>query len=363
MSDVFTQTVLWHLAPVRALLDNDRVSEVLVNGPDAIYVEIDGRVSKVKNAHFPGEDELRAACVNLAQYVGRVLDEEHPRMDGRLPDGSRVHVVIPPVSRMIHLAIRKFGRKAFSPDDLVRSGSLSAAAAKYLNVALQLKKNILVSGGTGSGKTSLLNALSAFIPEADRVVVIEDTGELQLARPHLVQLETRTSITMRDLLHSALRLRPDRIVIGEVRGGEALDLLNALNSGHGGTMATLHANSAEGALTKLETLVLFAGEELPIRAIRAQIASAVDVVVQIGRQRDGSRRIEQIAEVDSGLDTDGNYRTRDLFRLRHRPGPDGKVIAELVPTGNPPRWLEDALDRGYKLDPASFAANAAITPS
>ncbi len=363
---LYENTVTYYLRPILHLLEDPRISEVLINGPDEIYVEVRGRLERVEGVRFSGEEELRAACTNVAQYSNKVYDPEHPRFDGRLPDGSRVHVIGPPVAPFMAMAIRKFQKESLGPKELVAMGSLSAEAMAMLRAAIQMKRNLIVSGGTGSGKTTLLTVLAGYIPTAERIVVMEDTKELDIAKPHVVQLEARLSdqhgrgeVTIRDLLHSTLRLRPDRIIVGEVRGGEALDLLNTLNSGHGGTMTTLHANSAMSALSKLETLVLFAGEDLPIRAIRGQVADAVDVVVQVARFPDGSRRVEQIAEVFTGLDEHGNYRINTLFQFEGRGMKDGELLGGMVATGRLPSFYKAALGRGVKLDKRWFVAKRA----
>ena len=361
-SDLYTSTINYHMHPVADLLDDPTVSELMINGPDKIFVERSGRVTRVEGRSFETEDQLMAACINIAQFSGKRIDEEIPRVDARLPDGSRVHMVIPPISPVITIAIRKFKSEKLEIDDLIRYKSITPEAARLLEIAIQLKKNVLVSGGTGSGKTTLLNVLSNYIPEEDRVIVIEDTKELQIRLPHLVGLEARSEdkygrgqVTIRDLLHSTLRLRPDRIIVGEIRGEEALDLLNTLNSGHGGSMTTLHANSPTQALAKLETLVLFAGEDLPIRAIRAQISTSVNVVVQASRFRDGSRKLKQIAEILPQLDKHGEYQVRYLYRFKHEGREeDGTVLGALQPTGLLPTFFEDANDQGFNLTPEDF---------
>ena len=263
---LYENTVTYYLRPILPLLEDPTITEVLVNGPDEIFVEVRGRLERVEDCSFSGLEELQAACTNIAQYSNKVFDPEHPRFDGRLPDGSRVHCIGPPVAPFLALAIRKFTRSNMGPKELVELGSLTAEAMAFLRSAILMKRNLLVSGGTGSGKTTLLTVLAQYIPPGERIVIMEDTTELNIDKPHVVQLEARLpdkhgrgEVTIRHLLHSTLRLRPDRIIVGEVRGGEALDLLNTLNSGHGGTMTTLHANSAMSALSKLETLVLFAG--------------------------------------------------------------------------------------------------------
>jgi pilus assembly protein CpaF len=358
---LFENTVTYYLRPILHLLEDPQVSEVLINGPDTVFVEVRGRLQRVEGVAFSGEEELRAACTNVAQYSNKVYDPQHPRFDGRLPDGSRVHVIGPPVAPFMAMAIRKFQRASLGPKELVELGSLSAEAMATLRAAIQMKRNLLISGGTGSGKTTLLTVLAGYISSAERIVVMEDTKELQIDKPHVVQLEARLpdqhgrgEVTIRDLLHSTLRLRPDRIIVGEVRGGEALDLLNTLNSGHGGTMTTLHANSAMSALSKLETLVLFAGEDMPIRAIRGQVADAVDMVVQVSRFPDGSRRVEQVAEVFTGLDEHGNYRINTLFQFEGQGMKDGKLLGGLIPTQRLPSFYQRALGRGVKIDKRWF---------
>jgi pilus assembly protein CpaF len=370
MSEFFASTVRHHLQPIIHLLDDPSVSEVMINGPDEVYIERAGKLVLVEDVNFEDEYALEAAVVNLAQFVGKRYDTHHPSFDGRLPDGSRVHVVGPPASHFIAVAIRKFSSDTLGPNDLIRSGTLSESAVDFLEAAVLLKRNFVVSGGTGSGKTTLLNCMASFIPERQRVVVIEDTSELQLSHDHVVRLEAVVpdnmglgEVTLRDLLKSTLRLRPDRIVLGEVRGGEALDLLGALNSGHGGTMTTLHANSAKAALHKLETLVLFAGEDLPIPAIRSQIAGAVQIVIQISRFRDGSRRVEQIAELLPGLDAAGEYRVQTLFRFEGRGEHEGRILGELIPSGVVPSFMDEARERGVTLSPEWFARVATIPRS
>ncbi len=363
---LFDSTVTYYLRPILHLLDDPQVSEVLINGPDEIFVEVRGRLQRVEGVAFSGEEELRAACTNVAQFSNKVYDPGHPRFDGRLPDGSRVHVIGPPVAPFMAMAIRKFQRATLGPQELVNLGSLTAEAMATLRAAIQMKRNLLISGGTGSGKTTLLTVLAGYISSAERIVVMEDTKELQIDKPHVVQLEARLpdqhgrgEVTIRDLLHSTLRLRPDRIIVGEVRGGEALDLLNTLNSGHGGTMTTLHANSALSALSKLETLVLFAGEDMPIRAIRGQVADAVDMVVQVSRFPDGSRRVEQIAEVFTGLDEHGNYRINTLFQFEGQGMKDGKLLGGLIPTQRLPSFYQRAIGRGVKIDKRWFVPKKA----
>ncbi len=372
MSKLFSTTVLYHLEPVVDLINDPEVTEIMINGPGEIYAERNGFVEFIDGVWFEDEEALMAACINIAQFSGKVLDERNPRMDARLPDGSRVHVVIPPIAETITVAIRKFSRRELTMEELISLGTLDKAGANLLNVAIQMKRNLVVSGGTGSGKTTLLNVLAQSFDDSERIVVLEDTRELNLPKPHRIQLEARApdefergEVTIRDLLQSALRLRPDRILVGEVRGGEALDLLNALNSGHGGTMSTLHANTPMGALAKLETLVLFAGEDLPARAVRSQICNAVDMVVQVSRFKDGTRRIDQIAELLPNLDEHGHYQLNILYRFRvHRTemvGQQPRIFGGLEPTGVLPSFFEEARARGYPLFEQDFVKDYEAT--
>lgn len=292
------------LDPVKPWLDDPGVSEIMINGPKEIYIEKSGRLVKVDSA-FPSEPALFAAANNIAKSVGRILNEEYPRLDARLPDGSRVHVVIPPLSRCgTVVAIRKFRTDSLQPENLIEWGSISVEMLDRLRELVRKRMNILVCGATSSGKTSILNVLSSFIDPADRILTIEDSCELQLRQPHLVPFETRRpdkdgkgEVTFRDLLHSALRLRPDRIILGEIRGGEALDLLQAMNTGHSGSMSTIHANNAADSLLRLETCVLFAGFDLPVNAIRNQIVAALNYIIHTGRLEDGSRKVLGISRV------------------------------------------------------------------
>ena len=305
------------LMPVKDFLDDDTVSEILINGPDQVYIERSGRLVDVP-VRFVSEPALRAAATNIAKSVGRILDEMHPRLDARLPDGSRVHAVIPPLSRIgTVIAIRKFKKDTLTIGKMQEFGSVDDDTVKLLRALVLLHKNVIVSGATSSGKTSVLNALSAFIPDGERVLVIEDATELQLQQRHVVPFETRKAdkngqgeVTIRDLIRSALRLRPDRIVIGEIRGGEALDLLQALNTGHAGSMSTIHANSPIDCLRRIETCALLSGIDVPLQALRAQVASAIDAVVHTARLSDGSRKVVAISEV---LPLEGgDYQVRDI---------------------------------------------------
>jgi pilus assembly protein CpaF len=362
MSELYENTLRYHLGPVASLFEDPTVSEVLINGPDEIYCERGGKLEKCDDMRFEDDIELMAACTNIAQFTGNILGPDRPRIDGRLPDGSRVHIVLPPLAPTICLAIRRFQPNSMGMADLIGFGALNHTVAQVLKVAVGMKKSILVSGGTGSGKTTFLNALSGYVPQNERIISIEDIRELKLLQPHVVSLQTRPpdahgrgEVSTRDLLESCLRMRPDRILIGEVRGGEALDLLNALNSGHGGTMCSLHANSAANALSKLETLVLFAGEDLPQRAIRSQIANAVDMVVQMNRLSDGSRRLVEITEIGASLDVNGNYQTNPLFEIHIESRENEERLAcRLEASGNLPSFFDKARAQGFDLTEEDF---------
>ena len=329
------------LAPVREYLEDDSVSEILINGPQQIYIERRGKLEEVA-AKFVSESALKAAAANIAKSVGRILDDAHPRLDARLPDGSRVHAVIPPLSRVgTVIAIRKFKKDTLTIDKMQEYGSLDDRTRKMIRALVLLHKNVIVSGATSSGKTSVLNALSSFIPEGERVLVIEDATELQLQQKHVVPFETRKAdkngqgeVTIRDLIRSALRLRPDRIVIGEIRGGEALDLLQALNTGHAGSMSTIHANSPIDCLSRIETCALLSGIDIPLVALRAQVASAIDAVVHTARLSDGSRKIVSVAEVCPLAQ--GDYQVRELVRwVTDSIAPDGRVEGRFGPVAEP----------------------------
>jgi pilus assembly protein CpaF len=318
-ADIFAHTVEHFLRPVLPFLHDEAVSEVMINRFDEIYVERQGRLIRTE-ARFEDEGAFLAAVNNVVQFTGKRLTSEQPLIDSRLPDGSRVHVVMAPLSRRgTCMNIRKFSKKLFDADELEKLGTWPPQARRYLQVCVLAEKNLLVAGGTSSGKTSLLNVLGSFIPPAQRIVTIEDSAELTLAQEHVVMLESRQAdrygkgaIGIGDLFRSSLRLRPDRIIIGEVRGGEALQMIQAMTSGHAGSMSTLHADTPADALARLETLAMMGEVELPLYALRAQVASAIDLIVQMVRLNDGRRLITQISEV-AGLDTEGCYRLCDIF--------------------------------------------------
>ncbi|MBM4018364.1 MAG: CpaF family protein [Planctomycetes bacterium] len=339
LEEIFEQTILHFLEPVGEFLRDPTVTEIMVNGPDEIFIERKGRLL-LTEARFPSEPALLAAIRNILQYVGKRVSAEHPMMDARLPDGSRVHVATPPSSRRgVLLTIRKFSRQAFDMDFLVQTACLSELSRDFLILCIATEKNLLVSGGTSSGKTSLLNVMSSYIQSDRRIVVIEESSELQLRQPHVLGLESRPpdrygrgEMTIRELFKHSLRMRPDRVIVGECRGGEALDMIQAMTSGHAGSMTTLHADSPADALHRLETMALMSNVEIPLSALRAQVASAIHVIVQMMRFADGSRRVVQIAQV-LPLDVHGRYQVEDLFVLRLPPGERELAKARLEWTG------------------------------
>ncbi len=351
------------LGPLEELLANPEVTEIMVNGPEQIYVEEHGKLSRSPVA-FESTEQLMQVIDRIVSSVGRRVDESSPMVDARLKDGSRVNVIIPPLAlRGPTVTIRKFAKEAITADDLLRYGSLTPDMLAFVRSCVRARLNVVVSGGTGSGKTTTLNILSSFIPEDERIVTIEDAAELQLRQDHVVTLETRPAnvegrgrVTIRDLVINALRMRPDRIVVGECRGGEALDMLQAMNTGHDGSLTTLHANNPRDCVSRLETMVLMAGAELPSRAIRDQIGSALHLIVHQSRLRDGTRKIVSITEV---LGTrDGEVETQEVFAFRQR-GVDadsGRVLGEMVATGVMPRLLDTLRAEGEAVPEEIFAA-------
>ncbi|GAA1739227.1 CpaF family protein [Aeromicrobium alkaliterrae] len=350
------------LGPMERLLEDDSVTEIMVNRFNQVYVERNGRLA-LSSARFTSEDHLRRVIDRIVSRVGRRVDESSPLVDARLADGSRVNAVVPPLAvDGSSLTIRKFSKTPLQVSDLIGFGSMTEQMGRLLEACVLAKLNILVSGGTGTGKTTLLNVLSAFIPPGERIVTIEDAVELNLQQPHVVRLESRPpniegagEVRIRDLVRNSLRMRPDRIVVGECRGGEALDMLQAMNTGHDGSLSTLHANSPRDAMARLETLVLMAGMDLPLRAIREQGASAVDLIVQIARLRDGSRRITHVTEV-LGMEGD-TVVLQDVFTFNFAAGVDenGKFLGQATPTGVRPRFSERFEDEGIHFDLANLA--------
>lgn len=346
--------------PIQGFLDDDTISEVMINAYDRIYVERNGQLI-LTEAQFRDEAHFRSVLDKMLQHSGRHVDESSPMVDARLPDGSRLNAVLRPLAVSGDtVTIRKFAKDPFVMAQLVEIDTLSADMAQFLQAAVRGKLNVVVSGGTGSGKTTTLNALSAFIPGSERIITIEDAAELQLQQDHKVTLETRPAniegrgaVAMRDLVRNALRMRPDRIIVGEVRGGEALDMLQAMNTGHEGSLTTVHANSPRDCLSRLETMVLMAGVELPLPAIRSQIASALDIIVQQARLLDGSRRVVRITEV-VGMES-GTVTTQDLF-VFEQTGLDenGRVVGSYHGTGIRPANSERLRAQGIELPGALF---------
>ena len=346
--------------PIEPLLADDTVSEIMINGPYDVWLERDGRLTKTAHA-FNDESHLRRIINKMVGQIGRRIDESSPMVDARLPDGSRVNAIIPPLSLTGPLVtIRKFHHKRFYLDDLVTTGSLSEQAAEFLKLCIRAELNILISGGTGTGKTTLLNALSEAIPDDQRIVTIEDAAELSLKQRHVLRLEGRPKniegqgeITIRDLVRNALRMRPDRIIVGEVRGAEALDMLQAMNTGHDGSLSTVHCNSPRDALARVETMVLMAGYELPVRAIRQQVASALEMIVHLERMDDGSRKVTTITEVQR---MEGDViMLQDLFTFRlEAVREDRRVAGQLQSCGLRPSFERKFAKHGIELPAELF---------
>ncbi len=348
------------LGPLEPLLQNDSITEIMVNGPRQIFIEQKGKL-KLTDVHFYDNAHLMNIIERILTPLGRRVDESSPLVDARLADGSRVNIIIPPLSLVgPTVTIRKFSKKALSIQDLVNFGTLSADMGMFLDACVKARLNILVSGGTGSGKTTTLNVLSSFIPETDRIVTIEDAAELRLQQTHVVTLESRPAnleghgaITIRDLVKNALRMRPDRIIVGEVRAGEALDMLQAMNTGHDGSLTTAHANTPRDVLSRLETMVLMAGMELPVRAVRTQVSSAIDLILQQSRIRDGSRKITYITEVQ-GMEGD-TIILQDLFRyVQDYIDEKGKSVGHYESMGLMPNFMDKFQMNGIDLPPAFF---------
>jgi len=362
---LFEDSVKEFLKPIEKLLNDPSVSEIMINGPQEIFFERSGKILRSKCA-FSNEAALLAAARNISQYVGKPISDEEPILDARLPDGSRICVVIPPCAKNgTTIAIRKFSKEKLGLRDLIKFGSMSPDMARFLDISTILKRNILVSGGTGSGKTTLVNVLASRIPGNERVLIIEDTSELQVKSNHVVRFETKHAdfegkgeVTIRDLVKASLRLRPDRIVVGEVRGGEALELVQAMNTGHDGSMGTLHANNPTQGLNRLETLCMIADTGVPAHVIRSQVAEAVHMVVQASRLRDGSRKITHISEC-LGVSEKGQYIIKDIFRFKQTGTDDnGKIIGEHVPCGNMPSFRDDIETSGVPFPLSVFTKKA-----
>jgi pilus assembly protein CpaF len=353
--DIYQHTLRHFLDPIWHLIENEDVSEILINGPDKIYFEKSGRLN-LSEKRFENNASLDAAVNNIAEYVNRRVDIDNHSMDARLPDGSRVHVIIAPSSRGgAHVSIRKFKKSTFNLQSLIDWGSINEMAAEFLEFCVILHKNTIISGGTGTGKTSMLNALSTAIPEHERIIVIEDSSELQLNQPHTVYLEAqppqpngRGGVSIRDLFVDSLRMRPDRIVMGEVRRGEALDMIQSMISGHAGSLTTVHANNPMDSLIRLETLCLMAGMDIPVYVVRRQVASAVNIVVQLSRMDDGSRRVITISEI-LGMDKDQTYIVEPIFQFRST-GRDAesRILGQLHWTGYRPSFWQEVKEFGFE---------------
>lgn len=367
-TEVYRETLLQFLAPVRHFLDDPSVTELMINGPGDVYVERRGRLERT-DARFASRESVMCALRNAAQFVGKHIDEAHPILEARLPDGSRVQALIPPVAADgPYVSIRRFSRDTFNLKRLLEFGALTPLAADVLEVFVQAKLNLLIAGGTGSGKTSLLNTLTECIPETDRIVVIEDSKEVQVQRPHVVYLEARPpdldgrgAVTIRDLFRATLRMRPDRIIIGEIRAGEALDIVQAMVSGHGGCLGTLHATYPRDTLTRLETMAMMSDVEMPLVPLRLQIASGINAIIQVSRLKDGTRKLTHITEVVGYDVTTNQYVCRDLFVRRYR-GLDsqGAIDSDLVATGLLPTCLSQLHEHGLDLPRAVYEAHEAL---
>jgi pilus assembly protein CpaF len=366
--DQLTHDILNELlgfGPLQQLLDDPDISEIMVNGAKKVYIERKGMLIKT-NVTFDDDSQVLRIIDRIILPIGRRIDTDSPTVDARLPDGSRVNATIPPVAiDGPTITIRKFNKGKLSIDQLIDSGTLTKQMADLLRACVVSHMNIIISGGTGSGKTTLLNALSSFLPEDERIITIEDAAELKLQQDHVLRLETKApniegknAVTLRELVRNSLRMRPDRIVVGEVRGGEALDMLQALNTGHDGSLTTLHANTPRDAISRLETMCLMSGMDLPMRALREQIASAIDLIIQIARLRDGSRKVTYITEV-SGMEGDMITMT-DIFKFEQTGiDKEGKILGMIKPTGIRPLFSPRLEASGFKLSPDVFGANLA----
>jgi pilus assembly protein CpaF len=355
---------LFGFGPIEPLLRDDTVTEVMVNGPNTVYIEQRGKVNTT-SIRFANDEHVLKVIDRIIRPLGRRIDRKWPMVDARLPDGSRVNAIIPPCAiDGPSITIRKFSKKKLTIDDLIRFGSVTTEMGEFLRACVVSRLNIAVSGGTGSGKTTLLNVLSNFIPEEERIVTIEDSAELKLSQDHVVRLEAKPAevdgtgrVAIRDLVINSLRMRPERVVIGECRGGETMDMLQAMNTGHDGSLTTLHANTPRDAISRMETMALMSGMEMPVKVIREQVASAIDLIVQQTRLDDGQRKVSHITEVQ-GMEGDVVV-LQDIFLLEIKgKTPDGKVIAELRPTGTRPRFTTRLEAHGFKLPPSIFGAVA-----
>ena len=350
------------LGPLEKLLDDPTIDEIMVNGPKNVYIERSGKLEKVP-IQFESNSHVMRIVDRIVSPLGRRVDEGQPFVDARLMDGSRVNIIIPPLALVGPVVtIRKFAKKPFTMDELIKRGSFTAEYVEFAKACVQAKLNIVISGGTGSGKTTQLNLLSGFIPDGERILTIENAAELQLRQEHVIGLESRPpniegrgEVSMRDLVVNALRMRPDRIIVGECRAGETLDMLQAMNTGHEGSMTTVHANSPRDAVHRLETMVLMAGVELPLRAIREQIAGAIDVIIQISRMRDGTRKIVEVTEIQ-GMEGEVVV-TQEVFKFESAGVKDGMVLGKLKPTGIRPKFMEKIEAANIFLPPQIFGVD------
>ncbi|NJK78986.1 MAG: CpaF family protein [Chloroflexaceae bacterium] len=361
-----TKDELMGFGPIQPLLNEEKISEVMVNGPSQVFVERKGKIT-LTDVKFANDEHVLKVIDRIIRPLGRRIDRKWPMVDARLPDGSRVNAIIPPCAiDGPSITIRKFSKNKLTVRDLINFGSMTDEMAEFLRACVVSRLNVVVSGGTGSGKTTLLNVLSNFIPDDERIVTIEDSAELQLAKPHVVRLEAKPAdidgtgrVAIRDLVINSLRMRPERVVIGECRGGETLDMLQAMNTGHDGSLTTLHANTPRDAISRMETMAMMAGMDMPLNVIREQIASAVDLIVQQTRLDDGSRKVTSITEVQG---MEGNTVVlQEIFKLVVK-GKDreGKIISELKPTGVRPKFTTRLEAHGFKLPPSIFGADVAV---
>jgi pilus assembly protein CpaF len=363
---IFDQVLndLLGFGPIQSLLDDDEVSEIMVNGPKKVFVEKKGKLTKT-NVTFDDDDHVLRIIDRIILPLGRRVDADSPTVDARLPDGSRVNAVVRPVAiDGPSITIRKFAKDKLQAEDLINFGSLTRPMADFLQACVKARFNIVISGGTGSGKTTLLNVMSGYIPENERIITIEDAAELQLQQDHVMRMETKVAnadglhaVTIRELVKNSLRMRPDRIVVGEVRGGEALDMLQAMNTGHDGSLTTVHANTPRDAISRIETLVLMAGMDLPLKVVRQQVSSAVDLIVQQTRLKDGQRKVTAVTEV-AGMEGDIIVLS-DIFKFTQEGvTADGKVIGEVNATGIRPNFTPRLVAAGFKLSADIFAPKA-----
>ena len=362
----FEDSLAEFLKPIAKLLHDPGISEIMINGPSEIFIEMKGKIHRT-DCKFENEASLLAAARNISQFVGKPISENEPILDARLPDGSRICAVVPPCAKNgTTIAIRKFAKEKLGLKDLINFGAMSADMARFLDLCVVLKRNMLVSGGTGSGKTTLLNVLGSRIPGNERLLIIEDTAELQIKSNHVVRFETKHKdfegkgeVNIRDLVKASLRLRPDRIIVGEVRGPEALDLVQAMNTGHDGSMGTLHANNPPQAMNRLETLCMIADTGVPAHVIRAQVADAVHLIVQANRLRDGSRKITAISEC-LGINDHGTYIIKDLFVFQQTgTTPEGKIEGAHIAPGNMPSFRQLIESSGIPYPLSVFSKKAA----